>query len=54
MNFNQKELEEKQELKITSEELRKFRGCDKISDFEVQEIIESLFRLAIITYNLQE
>lgn len=54
MNFNQKELEEKQELKLTIEELRKFSGCNRMSDSEIQEIIESIFRLAIITYNLQE
>ncbi|WP_181161618.1 hypothetical protein [Flavobacterium sp. GSA192] len=40
--------------KLTKEELRKFDGFDKISESEVNEIIETLYQLAIIGYNLKE
>jgi hypothetical protein len=40
--------------KLTIEELRKCKGFDEISESEINEIIESLFQLAIIVYNLKE
>ncbi|MDI5896986.1 hypothetical protein [Flavobacterium yafengii] len=40
--------------KLTIEELRKCKGFDEISESETNEIIESLFQLAIVVYNLKE
>lgn len=40
--------------RLTIEELRKFKGFEEISESEVKEIIESLFQLAIIAYNIKE
>ncbi|WP_269221884.1 hypothetical protein [Flavobacterium sp. IMCC34518] len=40
--------------KLTIEELRKFKGFEEISESEAKEIIESLFQLAIIGYNIKE
>lgn len=37
--------------KLTIEELRTFKGFEAISESEGQDIIESLFRLAVIVYN---
>ena len=40
--------------KLTIEELRNCKGFDEISESETNEIIESLFQLAIVVYNLKE
>ena len=40
--------------RLTIEELRKFKGFEEISESEAKEIIESLFQLAIIGYNIKE
>lgn len=40
--------------KLTIEELRKCKGFDEISASDINEIIESLFKLAIVVYNLKE
>lgn len=40
--------------RLTIEELRKFRGFEEISESEAKEIIESLYQLAIIGYNIKE
>lgn len=40
--------------RLTIEELRKFRGFEQISESEAKEIIESLYQLAIIGYNIKE
>ncbi|MFH6962141.1 hypothetical protein ACHRVK_05790 [Flavobacterium plurextorum] len=37
--------------KLTIEELRSFKGFETVSESEGQEIIESLFGLAVIVYN---
>lgn len=37
--------------KLTIEELRSIKGFETVSEIEGQEIIESLFRLAVIVYN---
>lgn len=39
--------------KLTVEELRKCRGFEEISESEGNEIIESLFQLAVIVYNFK-
>lgn len=41
-----------EKIKITIEELRKFKGFETISDSEAESIIDSLAQLAIIAYNL--
>ncbi|MDI5886465.1 hypothetical protein [Flavobacterium yafengii] len=40
--------------RLTIEELRRCVGFDEISESETNEIIESLFQLAIVVYNLKE
>lgn len=40
--------------KLTIEEVRKCKGFDEISESETNEIIESLFQLAIVVYNLKD
>ena len=37
--------------KLTIEEVRSFKGFETVSESEGQEIIESLFGLAVIVYN---
>lgn len=37
--------------KLTIDELRGFKGFEKVSESEGQDIIESLFRLTVIVYN---
>jgi hypothetical protein len=39
--------------RLTIEELRKYEGFEEISESEATEIIESLFQLAIIGYNIK-
>jgi hypothetical protein len=41
----------KNQEKLTIEELRSCKGFETISESEGQEIIESLFQLAVIVYN---
>lgn len=41
----------KNQVKLTIEELRSCKGFETISESEGQEIIESLFQLAVIVYN---
>lgn len=41
-------------IKLTIEELKKCKGFDGISELEANGIIESLFQLAIIGYNIKE
>ncbi|MBS7233825.1 hypothetical protein KHA90_22675 [Flavobacterium psychroterrae] len=48
---NEKERAEKNQVKLTIEELRSCKGFETISESEGQEIIESLFQLAVIVYN---
>lgn len=51
--YNAKNSTEKNQGKLTIEELRRCKGFDKISESEANEIIESLFQLAVIVYNLK-
>ncbi|MCV9926608.1 hypothetical protein OIU83_03050 [Flavobacterium sp. LS1R49] len=44
----------KKQGKLTIEELRRCKGFDEISESEANELIDSLFQLAIIIYNLKE
>jgi hypothetical protein len=39
------------QVKLTLEELRSCKGFETVSEVEGQEIIESLFQLAVIVYN---
>lgn len=39
--------------RLTIKELRSFKGFEMISDSECEEIINSLVKLAIITYNFK-
>jgi len=41
------------EGKLTIEELRRCRGFEEISESEGNEIIESLFQLAVMVYNFK-
>lgn len=51
-NFcDQKQKAEKNQVKLTIEELRRCKGFETVSESEAQDIIESLFRLAVIVYN---
>lgn len=52
-NFcDQKQKAEKLTIeKLTIEELRSCKGFETVSESEGQDIIESLFRLAVIVYN---
>jgi len=51
-NFcDQKQKAEKDQVKLTIEELRSCKGFETVSESEGQDIIESLFRLAVIVYN---
>ncbi|MEN2400873.1 hypothetical protein GKZ90_0013900 [Flavobacterium sp. MC2016-06] len=50
--FNdQKERAKNNQVKLTIEELRSCKGFETVSESEGQEIIESLFQLAVIVYN---
>jgi hypothetical protein len=48
---NEKGKTVKNQQKLTIEELRSCKGFETISEAEGQEIIESLFQLAVIVYN---
>jgi len=45
---------DKQNIKLTNEELREFNGFETFSDSECEETIDSLIKLTIIMYNLIE
>jgi hypothetical protein len=50
--FNdQKEKAKNNQVKLTIEELRSCKGFETVSESEGQDIIESLFQLAVIVYN---
>jgi len=51
---DEKNISEDYSDKLTIEELRKCKGFDKMSESDINEIIESLFKLAIVVYNLKE
>lgn len=38
--------------KITPYELRKFEGCENLTDKEVEEIINTLYELSLISYEI--
>ena len=46
--------EDSNQVKLTIEELKKFNGFETISNSEAEEIIDSLFRLAIVMYNINK
>ncbi|MGH2666887.1 hypothetical protein [Flavobacterium sp.] len=48
---DQKEKAEKNQVKLTIEELRSCKGFETVSESEGRNIIESLFQLAVIVYN---
>lgn len=48
---NQIQKAENNQVKLTIEELRSCKGFETVSESEGQDIIESLFRLAVIVYN---
>lgn len=54
MSCDVKKNRNENQEKLTIEELRKCKGFDKISESETNEIIESLFQLAVVVYNLKE
>lgn len=43
-----------EKVRLTTNELRKFKGFETVSDSEAESIIDSLVKLAIITYNLKD
>jgi len=43
---------DEEKIRLTNNELRKFKEFETISDSECEDIIDSLVKLAIITYNL--
>ena len=43
---------DEEEIRLTNDELREFKEFETISDSECEDIIDSLVKLAIITYNL--
>lgn len=45
---------DEEKIRLTNDELRKFKGFETISDSECENIIDSLVKLAIITYNLKD
>ncbi|KFC57859.1 hypothetical protein [Flavobacterium gilvum] len=45
--------EENEKIRLTIDELRKFEGFETITDSDAETIIESLFQLAIIGYNIK-
>lgn len=47
----QKENAEKNQVKLTIEELRSCKGFETVSESEGEDIIESLFQLAVIVCN---
>jgi len=48
---DQKEEKKIDQVKLTIEELRSCKGFETVSESEGQDIIESLFRLAVLVYN---
>ncbi|WP_286971907.1 hypothetical protein [Flavobacterium sp. UBA4854] len=51
--YDTEEKTKTNEGKLTIEELRRCRGFEEISESEGNEIIESLFQLAVIVYNFK-
>ena len=49
MDFNNTE---ENDLKITKEELIRFKGLEEISDLNAEKIIDALYKLAVISYKL--
>lgn len=45
---------DEEKIRLTNDELRKFKEFEAISDSECEDIIDSLVKLAIIVYNLKE
>lgn len=45
---------DEEKIKLTNNELRKFKGFEVISDSECENIIDALVKLAIIVYNLKD
>lgn len=45
---------DEEKIKLTNDELRKFKEFETFSDSECENIIDSLVKLAIITYNLKD
>lgn len=43
---------DEEKIRLTNDELREIKGFGTISDSECENIIDSLVKLAIITYNL--
>jgi hypothetical protein len=43
---------DEEKIRLTNDELREIKGFETISDIECENIIDSLVKLAIITYNL--
>jgi len=43
---------DEEKIRLTNDELREFKEFETISDSECEDIIDSLVKLAIITYNL--
>lgn len=43
---------DEEKIRLTNDELREIKGFETISDSECDNIIDSLVKLAIITYNL--
>lgn len=41
-----------EKVRLTTNELRKFKGFETVSDSEAESIIDSLVQIAIIAYNL--
>ena len=47
-------LFDENKIRLTNDELRKFKAFETISDSDCENIIDSLVKLAIITYNLKD
>jgi hypothetical protein len=46
--------QEKEYKRLSIEELRNRKGCEKYTDEEAEEVIETLEQLSIVIYNLQQ
>lgn len=51
LRLDQKVKAQHNQAKLTLEELRSCKGFETVTEAEGQEIIESLFQLAVIVYN---
>ena len=43
--------EETKKIRMTVNDLRKFRGFESISDEEGGKVVDMIFRLAVLSYN---